>query len=562
MCKQFRCSMALSTRLVLRQGQSLVMTPQLLQAIKLLQFSNMELSAFVEEELERNPLLERADDRPDEDLSFARAVDSDQWSGEAQSESDFQGFDDSGSFSPDEAVAFSDGDGPDYSTSAESAPVDWTSDQFAVEPGALAADLGTDLSNAFDADRAVTPGEAVFDGEGAGLSATSWSGSGAGGVGGESEAHNLEAYVAAQVTLRDHLSEQLAVAVSSPVDRMIGHAIIDSIDEAGYFVDSVEETAARLGTSDAQTLAVLKIVQTFDPSGVGARNLAECLTLQLQEQGRFDPAMEALLANLPLLARRDFPALRRLCGVDQEDMIEMVAEVRRLDPKPGRAFGVGVIQPVVPDVLVRAASDGSWQVELNPDCLPRVLVNQTYAHRISRTKGSAADRSFVANCLQTANWLTKSLDQRARTILKVATEIVRQQDAFFEHGVGHLRPLNLKTIADAIGMHESTVSRVTSNKYMASPRGLFELKYFFTASIQSSSGGETHSAESVRWRIKQLIDLEEPQTVLSDDALVSKLKEANVDIARRTVAKYRESLKIPSSVERRREKMAMLQAAQ
>ena len=253
------------------------------------------------------------------------------------------------------------------------------------------------------------------------------------------------------------------------------------------------------------------------------------------ERDRYDPAMQVLVAHLPLLAKRDFAALRRLCGVDEEDLADMVAEIRRLDPKPGRAFATGAIQPVVPDVTVRAAADGSWHVELNAEGLPRLLVNQTYATRVARLNGTAADKSFVTNCLQTANWLTKSLEQRARTILKVASEIVRHQDAFFAHGVEHLRPLNLKTIADAIGMHELTVSRVTSNKYMACPRGLFELKYFFTASIPARSGGKSHSAEAVRFRIKQLIEQERADEVLSDDAIVVRLKEANVDIARRTV---------------------------
>jgi RNA polymerase sigma-54 factor len=264
--------------------------------------------------------------------------------------------------------------------------------------------------------------------------------------------------------------------------------------------------------------------------------------------------MQALIANLGLLAKRDFAALRKICNVDDEDIFDMLNEIKRLDPKPGHAFGGSMIQPVVPDVIVRPFPDGSWHVELNAEVLPRILVNQTYATRVTKTKGNEADRSFVSSCLQTANWLTKSLEQRARTILKVSSEIVRQQDAFFAHGVEHLRPLNLKTIADAIGMHESTVSRVTSNKYMTTPRGLFELKYFFTASINSHKGGDAHSAESVRFRIRQMIDHESPKDVLSDDAIVAKLKDANIDIARRTVAKYRDSLKIPSSVERRREK--------
>ena len=517
--------MALSTKLMLRQGQSLVMTPQLLQAIKLLQFSNVELSAFVEEELERNPLLERVDERPDPFAEPASDA-SDAW----DVDSDF----DAGDTSRDEG--------------------DWASDSMVLDAKSLESDLGTEVSNSFDADRAPSPQETETQMEGAGLSATSWTGT-SGSTDGE--APDLEAYVAAQATLQDHLAEQLSLAVSGAVERMIGHALIDAIDEAGYLSEATDEIAERLGASPAAVEAVLKIVQQFDPAGVGARNLSECLAIQLRERNRLDPAMQGLLDNLPLLAKRDFHALRKICGVDEDDFAEMVAEIRRLDPKPGRAFGGGVIQTVVPDVTIRAASDGSWHVELNPEGLPRVLVNQTYATRVSRTGGSAADKSFVANCLQTANWLTKSLEQRARTILKVSAEIVRQQDAFFTHGVEHLRPLNLKTIADAIGMHESTVSRVTSNKYMSSPRGLFELKYFFTASIPARTGGESHSAEAVRFRIKQLIDGERLGDILSDDAIVLKLKEQNIDIARRTVAKYRESLRIPSSVERRREKLAM-----
>jgi len=268
--------------------------------------------------------------------------------------------------------------------------------------------------------------------------------------------------------------------------------------------------------------------------------------------------MQALVANLPLLAKRDFAQLRRVCAVDDEDLVDMVAEIRRLEPKPGRPFGAAPTQVAVADVFVAAAPDGSWRIDLNSDALPRVLVNETYAATIKRGKTSEADRTFLAANLQNANWLTKSLEQRARTILKVAAEIVRRQDAFFAEGVIGLRPLNLRMIADAIGMHESTVSRVTSNKYIQTPRGLFEMKYFFSTSIASNSYGEAHSAESVRFKIKQMIDAEDPNDVLSDDVIVARLKAADIVIARRTVAKYRDSLRIPSSVDRRREKLRRL----
>ena len=504
--------MALSAKLVMRQGQALVMTPQLMQAIKLLQLSNLELASFIEEELERNPLLERVEETSD----------------------------------PREHE-------PPVEAAPSGDPVesDWTSDEFETDRGALESGLGTELENSFDGER---PGPAADpSGDMMGLSATSWTGAP---PSAEGEASSLERYVASRPSLHDHLAEQLQLAVTDPVDRLIGMSLIDAIDEAGYLSEPLDAVAERIGVALAHAEMVLGVVHGFDPTGIGARSLAECLMLQLKERDRFDPAMAALIGHLDLLARRDHAALRRICGVDDEDLADMVGEIRRLDPKPGRSYGGGPVQTVVPDVYVRAAPDGSWLIDLNTDVLPRVLVNQTYRARVVRG-ASDADKSFVNNCLQTANWLTKSLEQRARTILKVSSEIVRQQDAFFAHGVQYLRPLNLKAVADAIGMHESTVSRVTSNKYMASPRGIFELKYFFTASIASTMNGAAHSAEAVRFRIRQMIDAETPSDVLSDDAIVAKLKTADIDIARRTVAKYRESLRIPSSVERRREKSVM-----
>ncbi len=503
--------MGLSAKLVMRQGQTLVMTPQLMQAIKLLQLSNVELASFIEEELERNPLLERVEEAPDPETERER-----------------------------------------HDAATDPQESDWTGDELETSQASMEAGLGTELENTFDRDGPqlqAGPSSDGFD-----LSSSSWTGAPAPLDGEDS---NLERYVASATSLHDHLAAQLYVKVTEPIDRMIGHAVIDAIDEAGYLTESLGVIAERLGAALPRFEASLAVIHTFDPTGVGARNLAECITLQLQERNRFDPAMAALVGHLDLLARRDFAALRRICEIDDEDLSDMIAEIRSLDPKPGRAFGGSPIQSVVPDVYVRSAPDGSWLIDLNSEVLPRVLINQTYHARVARKPVNEADKIFVANCLQTANWLTKSLEQRARTILKVSSEIVRQQDAFFARGVEHLRPLNLKTVADAIGMHESTVSRVTSNKYMASPRGTFELKYFFTASIASTMAGQSHSAEAVRFRIKQMIDGESSSDILSDDAIVMRLKDADIDIARRTVAKYRESLRIPSSVERRREKQSM-----
>ena len=506
-------SMKFSQRLELRQSQSLVMTPQLLQAIKLLQLSSVELNEYVETELEKNPLLERANDDAGANESSVTPA-------------------------------------PDASPGSDT---EWESKPLAPEAGEIDPRIETQLENVFQDDLPPTGSGSNEDSDQFGLSSTSWSGT-SGGSFEDLDESDLEAYVAAKASLHDVLTEQLQVAVSDPVDRMIGATMIDLIDEAGYFTGVPEEIAERLGISLDRVMNVLTVIQDFEPTGVGARDLAECLKLQLIEENRFDPAMERLLANLELMAKRDFVSLRRICGVDEEDMAEMVADIRKLEPKPGLKFGRSQIQTVIPDVFVRKASDGSWLVELNSDALPRVLVNQTYAARVSSNLKSEADKAYISEALQTANWLTRSLEQRAKTILKVATEIVRHQDMFFSHGVEFLKPLNLRAVADAISMHESTVSRVTSNKYIAAERGVFEMKYFFTASISATLGGESHSAEAVRFRIKQLIDAEDPKNILSDDTIVQQLRSSGIDIARRTVAKYRESLRIPSSVERRREK--------
>ena len=507
--------MVLSQRLEFRQTQALVMTPQLMQAIKLLQLSSLDLAAYVENELEKNPLLERAsdDEAPPANLD------------------------------PD-APAAANGDAQDP------AP-DWIGDNLDTSRTSMEETMGTELENVFpDADSGsgekATPPEMQPGGY------SEWSGAGT--RGGEDGGYNLEAFVAAKATLADHLAEQMTMAITDSVRRMIGQYLIDMVDEAGYLAGELDGVGDKLGAPLAEVEAVLAILQTFDPIGVCARSLDECLAIQLKDRNRYDPAMQALVSNLGQLAKRDLPALRRLCGVNEEDLADMIGEIRNLNPKPGLAFGSQVVQPIVPDVFARGAPDGTWQVELNSDTLPKVLINQRYYAKVSKTTRNDKDKTYLADCLQTATWLVRALDQRAKTILKVSGEIVRQQDAFFARGVQHLRPLNLKTVADAISMHESTVSRVTANKYMATSRGIFELKYFFTSSIASADGGEAHSAEAVRDRIRRMIDAEEPNDVLSDDAVVDKLREAGIDIARRTVAKYREALRIPSSVQRRRDK--------
>jgi RNA polymerase sigma-54 factor len=539
--------MALSAKLELKQSQSLVMTPQLMQAIKLLQLGNLDLVAYVEAELERNPLLERDD--PDE-----RPIAQDVASGPDGSErGDTGGRDGGDDFSGDGNLGDDFADGFSVDRAGEPDGSEWLDQSFTTATE-ISEKLDTDLTNIYQDDRS-EPTERLLDpGQ---LAGDSWSNASSRTGGSGDEDYNLESYVAAEISLGEHLSQQLALAVHDPVHRLIGQYLIDAVDEAGYLRIDLDSVAEKLGCSIELVADVLAELQRFDPPGICARDLAECLTLQLKERNRFDPAMQKLLANLELLARRDFASLRRICGVDDEDLIEMVGEVKALNPKPGNAFGTTLVQPVVPDVLVRPSPDGGWFVELNTETLPKVLINQTYYSRVVGGAKGDKDRQYLSECLQTANWLVKSLDQRAKTILKVATEIVRQQDSFLTAGVQNLKPLNLRIIADAIGMHESTVSRVTSNKYMATTRGIFEFKYFFTSSIASSEGGEAHSSESVRYRIKDLIDKEAPTDILSDDTIVKMLRDGGVDIARRTVAKYREALNIPSSVQRRREKQAM-----
>ena len=501
--------MALAQRLELRQGQSLVMTPQLQQAIKLLQLSNLELSEYVEGELVSNPLLEREE---------AEA-------GDAEQPADARQDDDADAEPLDKALA----DG-----------------EFGAQDR-LQNDLDAGRDDVYTHESASEKQLPAAGASTAGLN--DWSRVGPGGrLDGEDD---LEGSLCAVATLKDHLEAQLSIAALSQERRLIAVALIEAVDEAGYLRADLAEVAGRLGTAGEECEAVLALLQSFEPAGVFARDLAECLALQLKERDRLDPAMQTLLTRLDLVARRDLAGLAALCGLETSDIADMISEIRALTPKPGHAFGSEPVQPVIPDVHVREGVDGTWHVELNSDTLPRVLVNERYYAQVSAAARSREEKTYIAECLNNANWLKKSLDQRARTILKVAGEIVRQQDSFLTSGVRHLRPLNLKTIADAIGMHESTVSRVTSNKYMATPRGVFELKYFFTAAIQAVNGGEAHSAEAVRDRIRELVG-NEHDDVLSDDRIVTLLGADGVNIARRTVAKYREALRIPSSVERRR----------
>ena len=484
--------MSLAPRLDLRQSQSLVMTPQLQQAIRLLALSNLEVESFIAEEIERNPLLEGG--------------------------------------TPDEA--------PDTEAPAEASEGPASADDFGSGDSPLDLDVNDEnLHQDSASDR-------VLDG-GLGME-------GLGGGGYDGEGPDFDSFASGEVSLHGHLLAQAGERLSGQ-DLVIAGQIIEQVDETGYLLASTLDLAARLGVALAEVERILAVVQSFDPTGVAARSLSECLALQAREADRYDPAMARLIDNLDYLAKGNFSALKRICGVDDEDLGDMVRELRAYDPKPGCRFAGGErVEAAVPDVFVARRGFG-WAIELNSATLPRLLVNRRYYAELT---GGADRRSkaWLSECLASANWLMKALDQRARTIVKVVSEIVKQQDGFFRHGVAQLKPLTLRQVADAIGMHESTVSRVTSNKYLSCDRGLYELKYFFTSGIQSSDGGDAVSAEAVKSHIKALIAAEDAHAVLSDDQLVELLRAKGFDIARRTVAKYREAIGLGSSVQRRRQK--------
>ena len=484
--------MSIGPRLEFRQSQQLVMTPQLRQAIKLLQSSNMEVTAYVDEELERNPLLEREE-----------------------------------------------------GTAAVAAPAPEVGDSLdgLNSPTLPASDpIEADWSGGYES------GEAAMAGT-RGLRSDPW----------DSEGRSLEEVAGARPqTLRESLAEQARLAFTDLKDLFVAGQMIASLDAVGRLPMPDAAIATALACGEAQVASVRARMQRFEPVGLFCADLRECLAVQLADRNRLDPAMEALLDHLDLLARRDVAGLLRVCGVDTEDLSGMVAELRRLDPKPGASFESEPAPAVVPDVLMRRGPGGIWLLELNPETMPRVLVNRGF-HAVAQAGArSREEKAFVAEKYQAANWLVRSLEQRANTILRVAAEIVRRQDGFFRHGVSSLRPLILRDVADELGMHESTVSRVTANKYVSTPRGTLELKYFFTTAIAGTHGGESFSAEAIRHRIRDMVDDETPTDVLSDDAIVERLRTEGVDIARRTVAKYREALRIPSSVQRKREKASAL----
>lgn len=492
--------MALGPRLELRTSQTLQLTPQLVQSIKLLQLNNLELAAFVEDELEKNPFLEQ--EVIQEEIPQA-----------------------------DEAAS-------------DAEPSDWLHDDLTPSQSALETELDMNLGNVFDDDNHRTSDFSEI-----GLSPklpTDLS------LSTDDDEFEFDRWLSEEITLADHLIAQLGVLKIDAITYNLCEHIIGLLDERGYLRENLSDLAAQFGLDEAQIEKALNHVQSLEPTGVGARNLAECLTLQLIEKNRFDPCMAALLQNLNLLIDRNHPKLRKICNVDEDDFSQMLLEIKELNPSPGLAFYSSQMQIRVPDIILKQAEDGGWIVEMNEEVLPKLLLNQQYAVHLQKNSMKAEEKSFFTDAYQSASWLIRSMEARTKTILKVATEIVRQQDEFFHYGMVKLKPLTMKQIADLVELHESTISRVVAHKTILSPRGIFDMKFFFTQSVGGENQDQSQSAESIRWRVKNLVDSEDPKSILSDDAIVELLKQQGVEVARRTVAKYRDMLSIPPSSERRR----------
>lgn len=512
--------MTITPRIELRTGQSLIMTPQMQQAIKLLQLSNVELKEFVETELIENPLLDRDEGKENldenmerehggEDEGLAENIDTEHL--EVESEKDFVSNNVEQKLQENEVSSL---DVDDFGNVWD---VEDTFQNKNISPNSL-SDRSNQINNFTE------------------------------------YPYSIEQTIKQEISLREHILNQIQLEIKDHTDRKIAIFLTSYLDENGRISEDLSELGSQIGCDEKKIETILLTLQEFDPAGIFARTLSECWAIQLRDKDRLDPAMETLLNNIELLKVHDYKQLSQLCKVSVEDIRDMISEIWSLNHNPVELFNDPIIQPVAVDVLMRQTGNKNFVVELNSSELPKVLFNNDYYVEICQNLKTSEEKKYVAEKYQCANWLIKSLHQRATTILKVATAIVLKQNAFFEHGIEHLIPLALKDIAEDVEMHESTISRVTTNKYIDTPRGIFELKYFFSSALDSVDGDNSLSSEAVKHQIKKLIENENMDSILSDDKLVNILHSNGVQIARRTIAKYRESMKIPSSVDRRRAK--------
>lgn len=497
--------MAIEPKLEIKQSQSLLMTPQLRQAINLLQMSNLELNSLIEEELSANPLLEREDSRTETSSPEEKNIDN--YDDEPLVENPIS----EEEFSPD--IDYDNSFADDFGSDREGydIPADYNWQDYALTK---------------NANNAASPDYDYF-----------------------------EQKLSSQKSLYDEINEQIDICFTSPKDKIIAAVLMENLDDSGWFIGNKPQLAARLCTAESKINQILSVMKTFEPSGLFAENLAECIASQLREKNRLDCLMEKLLQHLDLLAERKYKELLKLLNITQEDLLTMIDDIKSVNPKPAADYHVSAAQYIIPDVFVRRGSHGGYSIELNNLSLPRLLINRRYYTEVSRaeSKNKSVQR-YLKTQLGNAGFLLKSLRQRAETILRVSEEIVKTQYDFFEKGIDFLKPLTLKAIAEAVEMHESTVSRVTTNKYMHTPIGIFELKYFFTTAMTNYSGGDAASALTIKHKIKNLIEKESPGAVLSDDKISELLAREGLKVARRTVAKYRESLNIPGSSERKKQK--------
>jgi len=476
--------MQISQNLKLKQSQSLVMTPQLQQAIKLLQLTNLELCDLVSKELEDNPFLE--DNKLDEEQKDG-----------------FEKENKTNNLQED----FSSNDKIESEIKSDTYENCW--------------DMELSTNNKSQNYETIDPGSVA------------------------------EQTVSEEVTLKSILREQALLEFDQDDEKFISQVLIDYIDPSGWMTKGLSEISEIVGCDENKVQLIIDRMKAFEPSGVFAQNLKECLEIQLKAKNQFDEGIRILLNNFDLLASGDLKSICKICNFSKKDISEKLSIIKKLNPKPGSLYSTSENNIFHPDVIVKFKNE-EWEVELNQSTLPKIVVNEDYINQLSNLNCNQGDKKFINESIGSAKWLIKAIEQRNITTLKISSEIVQQQKDFFEKGLSFLKPMILKDVAKKIGMHESTVSRVTSSKLMLTPRGIFDMKHFFSASINSTEKGESYSAASVRETLKNLISSEPLNQPFSDEIIVSKLQKEGINLARRTVAKYRELMSIPSSAERRR----------
>ncbi len=554
--------------LSMRLGQQLAMTPQLQQAIRLMQLSALELRTEVQQAIETNPMLELIEDGDEDGEGVGEGERAEVGEGEraevGEGERAEVGEGERAEVGEGERAGDGEAEGrlddQDHRNEDEaefSDQAEYDADDVDDGPEDSALDSFADEDAPVDQPLDVIPDDLPVDVTWDDIYQPTTAASSGGSALGEPDERSFDERNSPAETLLDYLHWQLNLTRMSQRDRVAAHAILDSVDDNGMLTTSVEDLLAALDPAlrfeAAEMEAVLKLVQRFDPPGVAARDLAECLFLQLDQLAADTPwrseAIELVRRHFHLLAKRDFAALGRRTKLSPDELVETMTLIRSLNPRPGAAVGDAKVEYMEPDVVV-VKRNGRWTVELNDETAPRIRINGVYAGLVKRA-ATSADGQYLKDHLQDAKWFLKNLEYRNETLLKVASQIVKRQQGFLERGDEAMQPLVLADIAAAVDRHESTISRVTTRKYMDTPRGIFELKYFFSSHVADANGTDI-SSTAIRAHIKKLCGAEDPRKPLSDNKIAELLKARGINVARRTVAKYRESMAIPPSNERKR----------